>query len=363
MLVKKKRAKTLKELIDQLRTEIETTNYDFENEKITNLIEMIIKKPDELCKTKEFFELPLTVIFNIAPQIGFSLACEPKIAIQNFVEKTLLAHPNETDNFMILKHLNIENLEMTPFDYIEIIQLFKDSEIFAGFCKSFTNYESQDRNNFKYEYEETQNKIDSLQEELNERQMEKIESPNYEHTRGVSYIIKPCINNKLNELAASIERYGASIDARVTKTDVKYELYEGDTGLHIAVIKNYTKILRYLVENAKADINMKGYQERTPLHCAVQKGNELIVRYLVMHGADVNATNIYGETPLLWASRLGHYQIVKYLLEHDADVKIESQDQKTPLNSVCEFYFNENKPRISKKIHELLMSTIIYIHV
>ena len=60
-----------------------------------------------------------------------------------------------------------------------------------------------------------------------------------------------------------------------------------DLALHNAVLKGYTEIVAWLLENAGADVSSKNYQGKTPLTVARERNNETLVKVLMEHGAEV----------------------------------------------------------------------------
>ncbi|MEX0940886.1 MAG: ankyrin repeat domain-containing protein [Candidatus Babeliales bacterium] len=92
---------------------------------------------------------------------------------------------------------------------------------------------------------------------------------------------------------------------------------QGDTLLHAASLKGYSKIVKLLLENG-APINIKGNCGWTPLHRA--SGNPAVVQLLLEYGAPIDIQDNFGNTPLYWAKRYDHHEVVK-LLEKAAEEK------------------------------------------
>ena len=73
------------------------------------------------------------------------------------------------------------------------------------------------------------------------------------------------------------------------------------TPLHLAAIRGYTNIVRFLLENSKAgtvDKNVKDFDENTPLHYASEYGHFECIIYLVKEAqADPFLKNKFGYTP------------------------------------------------------------------
>lgn len=58
-----------------------------------------------------------------------------------------------------------------------------------------------------------------------------------------------------------------------------------DLALHNAVLKGYTEMVAWLLDNAGADVSSKNYQGKTPLAVARERNNEHLVKVLKEHGA------------------------------------------------------------------------------
>ena len=82
--------------------------------------------------------------------------------------------------------------------------------------------------------------------------------------------------------------------------------------IHTAVHKNYTDIVKMLINNG-ADVNCKVENNygATPLHIAIKKGSCSMVTLLVDNGANVTLTNTEGKTPLEWATMKDRSDLVE----------------------------------------------------
>ncbi len=94
------------------------------------------------------------------------------------------------------------------------------------------------------------------------------------------------------------------------------------TPLHIAVEKNYEKMVEILI-TAKAKVNVVTQNGITPLHVAAQIGNKKIIARLIQAGAPINASSNVGCTPLHEAAAAGHKDATRLLLESKADPTIK----------------------------------------
>lgn len=98
--------------------------------------------------------------------------------------------------------------------------------------------------------------------------------------------------------------------------------------IHIAVSKNYTKIVKYLVETAEVDCNVVNNDGRTPLHFACGEGLLEVVKYLLRHGkADINIEDKYGVPPIGIAAYSDRTNILSFLLtEYSTNCAIVGSD-------------------------------------
>ena len=116
---------------------------------------------------------------------------------------------------------------------------------------------------------------------------------------------------------------------------------EGDTALHIAVMRNRTDIAELLIANA-ADLNakseasdskfsMRSPTASTPLQIAVFEGYLEMAKLLLAKGADANAKADNGNTALHYAVFAGHKAVVELLLANGSDLDVKGRDELTPL--------------------------------
>ncbi|TVU14283.1 hypothetical protein EJB05_37743, partial [Eragrostis curvula] len=82
--------------------------------------------------------------------------------------------------------------------------------------------------------------------------------------------------------------------------------------------------------SAGADPSIPDYDGRTALHVATLRGYEDIVRFLIQRGANVNSIDKFGNSPLLQAIKSGHDRIISLLVEHGAVLNLEE-----PGNYLC----------------------------
>jgi ankyrin repeat protein len=96
------------------------------------------------------------------------------------------------------------------------------------------------------------------------------------------------------------------------------------TGVHIAVLKNNTELLKVLVEYG-VDINQKNVDGSTPLYYAAKYSYISCAKYLIQQGALINLCNKIDDTPLCIAAYNGNHKMCELLIQHGAnpDIKCE----------------------------------------
>ena len=147
----------------------------------------------------------------------------------------------------------------------------------------------------------------------------------------------------------------------------------GDSALHIAVEKNYSDIVLYLLKK-KANVNAKNSLGETPLAIAVQQNNLELAQILLKSKAKVNVESSFGRVFMqcqnktgwhtLYENRLkrlnqnngsqdylihtvviqNNLEALKLLLKYKADVKVKGIADETPLHWAA---YNGNKEMIA----------------
>lgn len=99
---------------------------------------------------------------------------------------------------------------------------------------------------------------------------------------------------------------------------------EGDTPLHLAIIKNNMDMIKVLLENDSINVNLKNHQGNTPLHLAVMKDNASIIDELLKKdNIDVNLKNNSDNTPLqLMIQNRRHLLVDMLLKKEELDVNL-----------------------------------------
>ena len=126
------------------------------------------------------------------------------------------------------------------------------------------------------------------------------------------------------------------IDAEVAevKADVDAETEDRWTALMVAAHEGFQNIVEALIE--ATDVKKELPDGRSALHLAAQKGNIAVVKWLIKAKAEVDAQTKTGWTPLMIAAQKGHGGIVQVLTEESADVKKSLKDGRTVLHIAAE---------------------------
>ena len=123
---------------------------------------------------------------------------------------------------------------------------------------------------------------------------------------------------RLTELADKV-----NIDARLSE--------DGETALHRAASRGYTKAVALLLERG-ATVDAVDGEGVTPLILASYRGQTEVVKLLLERGAAVNAQEKRnGLSSLSHAVGRGDKELVRVLLAHGADPLLKSADGRTAL--------------------------------
>jgi len=118
----------------------------------------------------------------------------------------------------------------------------------------------------------------------------------------------------------------------------------GDIPLHFAANGESDKITRMLLDK-NSNPNSLNRDGNTPLHIAAKNGKDKQVRQLLDGGADVNARNNHLDTPLMLGTQNGHGKVMDELIKDKADVNASNIDEEYPLHSAA---FQGSVPFIDK---------------
>jgi ankyrin repeat protein len=185
-------------------------------------------------------------------------------------------------------------------------------------------------------------------------------------------IFQSAENGDIEAVRNILERYPNIINMRNN---------DGNTPLHIAVLKGYEEIFEYIVSH-NPDLEIKNNRGFTPLLCAAwmfhrdsTKNYKGIIKSLLVNGAKADVTgkgrynplhwinhpsdnalqdivdlntlfinkginlndqNLYGSTPLHYAVHI-HPRVAKILIDNRADVNVKDKQGRTPLFRISGF--------------------------
>ncbi len=127
-------------------------------------------------------------------------------------------------------------------------------------------------------------------------------------------------------IARMLLKAGAYVDAAMDS---------GRTALHIAAMRNGTKIADVLLEHGCSlePISMENNEHKTPLMKAVDNGHLDMVGRLVDAGAAIDVQDIWGVTPLIAAIFSGKAHIAKWLIKQGCDINKASRSGMTPFQA------------------------------
>ena len=100
----------------------------------------------------------------------------------------------------------------------------------------------------------------------------------------------------------ALKKGDAHVQAMVTPTTVTSTDKEGNTQLHLAIIRKAEVRTIALILDRKAAVNARNMNGDTPLHLAVQADLREIGELLIARGADIFAVNSSGKSPLFLAA-------------------------------------------------------------
>ncbi|KAG5896624.1 hypothetical protein JTB14_009532 [Gonioctena quinquepunctata] len=104
------------------------------------------------------------------------------------------------------------------------------------------------------------------------------------------------------------------------------------SGVLRAVVTEDLDKIRHLIKSGQS-VNINDNNGNTPLHVAVIKKIFHIVEFLIaQEDIVINARNFLGQTPLFLAVRDGAYELVKFLVDNGANVNLPNYEDVTPLH-------------------------------
>lgn len=105
------------------------------------------------------------------------------------------------------------------------------------------------------------------------------------------------------------------VDPNSGSADLFQQDEDGDTSLHLAIIKPDPSLAIQIIEMGQFTerLDIQNDHQQTPLHLAVITDQPHLVRALVVSGASLMARDKHGNTPLHLACKLGYAQCVERL--------------------------------------------------
>lgn len=102
---------------------------------------------------------------------------------------------------------------------------------------------------------------------------------------------------------------------------------EGNNALHIAIVRNYPKIISLLIEAGGATLDMprSTYLRESPVQLAVQEAPLSMLRFLIEHGAPIDLKDTQGYTALHRALEKKDFVRFELLLEAGANVHTKNK--------------------------------------
>ena len=306
---------SVKQIIINLSEEIKDQN---RKEILDSYGLKLSKEIEELSKSKDFFNLPLNIIFSVISKVNFNEIEESdktlKI-IQTIIKNIIKKHSEEKETILILQYLNITTI---PFSYEEIISILEtitNCPILVTFCKSYKGQKQLPHKDYKYELQQKEEEIEKLKQNM--QVFQEILVPVIKKPKDFQpNLFIACKEGKLTSVKWLIEK------EKVYKEDL-------DKSLLYASEEGQLPIVEYLILKG-ANIEAKGDGGKTPLHFACWVGRLKVVEYLISKGAYIEAKDMNNWTPLHLASFNGQIDVVKYLVSKGAKKNVKNDWHQTP---------------------------------
>jgi len=128
-----------------------------------------------------------------------------------------------------------------------------------------------------------------------------------------------------------------AVKQRIESTDLTIVDKEGDTALHMGVLKKNEEIVKLLVQN-NCDVNAQNKKGKVPLHYAAELNLIEIAKSLIEMNADLGISDNYGNQPLWTAifsaaeGKTNKLPIVELFLQNGADKNHKNDAGRSPLD-------------------------------
>ena len=309
----------IKELEDEL-------NQENRSDLIKEYEELLSDNIEEISNRKSFFKLPLKNILSIVSNVNFYAFSNCVQIMKNIIKNTISAHKEEKETIYLIQNMECKYCSFSLQECVDIIQLFKNSELCTQLGKTF--YQDFSGVNYDYEYElqEKDRVIEQLKEEIEEKSFPMLlEKPeDFEPD-----IIKAAKSGKQRSVQYLIEHEDCNSKTKIDNNKL----------LWIACENGHLQLAHYLIEKTGAYPEESYYFCQTPLHIACENGHLPIVQYLIEKlGVDKEPRDYDGNTPLHYACRRGHLLVAQYLIEvaHvNTKASGRSNTHATPLHLAC----------------------------
>ncbi|KAL0274575.1 UNVERIFIED_CONTAM: hypothetical protein PYX00_002676 [Menopon gallinae] len=126
------------------------------------------------------------------------------------------------------------------------------------------------------------------------------------------------------EVVKQLIKHGANVNIQ--------DKVHGNTALHEASWKGYSKCVEALCQANKVNLQVKNFGGFAPLHLACQNGHNQSCRELLMANCNPDTQNNYGDTPLHTSARYGHAGVTRILISADCHMSDQNKNGDTALH-------------------------------
>ena len=305
----------IKQLDDELKK-------SFPNKDLINSLQLALSNDiTNASSLEEFYNLPITNIFNIIKKVDFSIQDDYYGLLKTIIKNASKKHG---DAVCLLDAFICEYCDLALNEIIDILKCFEHSQLLIKLGQLYDESEKLVDIDFEFELEAKEKKIEELKENTDDIDTPVTTQPkNFEPN-----IFHAVITGKLSSV-----KYLVGMNPELVN---KTAHGSKNTPLHHACLNGHLSIVKYLIKNG-ADINVTNKNEKSPTFYAVQKGYLHIIEYLF-------DLNVIGKNILLSdsiyllniACSYEQFEIAKYLIEkQNYDVNLKDPKGNTPLLIAC----------------------------